>query len=100
MSHPPFPIFRLTGHIHHEIFSEKPANFLITLLYIAPVVIFMDFYKKIEMPIHQWSKICWTSVKGNVKFAVSHPTGNTFVRALLEELHKRSFECLLHNNRI
>ena len=28
-------------------------------------------------------------MKGNVKFAVSHPTGNTFVRALLEELHKK-----------
>ena len=28
-------------------------------------------------------------MKGNVKFAISHPTGNTFVRALLEELHKK-----------
>ena len=52
-----FPIFRLMGHIHHEIFSEKPANFLITLLYIVPVIYFSwIFYKKIEMPIHQWSK--------------------------------------------
>ena len=52
-----FPIFRLMGYIHYEIFSEKPANFLITVLYIVPTIYFSwIFFNNVEKPIHQWSR--------------------------------------------
>jgi peptidoglycan/LPS O-acetylase OafA/YrhL len=52
-----FPIFKLLGYLHVENFGEKPANFLLTLAYIAPVLfIAWVFYRLIEFPIHQFSK--------------------------------------------
>ena len=52
-----FPLFKLFGYIHLDAFGEKPANFLVTLLYIIPVI-FMAwlFFKYIENPIYKWSK--------------------------------------------
>ena len=52
-----FPLFKLFGYLHQEIFEEKPANFLTSLLYILPVILFAWlFFKCVEDPIHQWSK--------------------------------------------
>ena len=52
-----FPLFKLFGYLHRDVFGEKPANFLISLLYLLPVVLFAwIFFKFIEAPIHQWSK--------------------------------------------
>lgn len=52
-----FPLFKLFGYIHREIWNEKPANFLITLTYFIPVItIAWVFFKFVENPIHQWSK--------------------------------------------
>ena len=52
-----FPLFKLFGYLHLEIFRSKPANFLITLLYIVPVILIAFlFFKFVEKPIHQWSR--------------------------------------------
>ncbi len=52
-----FPLFKLFGYWHREIFSEKPANFLITLCYLIPVVLLAwCFFHIVENPIHLWSK--------------------------------------------
>jgi peptidoglycan/LPS O-acetylase OafA/YrhL len=52
-----FPLFKLFGYLHHEIFKEKPANFLISLFYLLPVILIAWlFFKWVEDPIHQWSK--------------------------------------------
>jgi peptidoglycan/LPS O-acetylase OafA/YrhL len=52
-----FPIFKLLGYIHREIFEEKPVNFLIPIFYIVPVIFLAwIFYKWVERPIHRWSK--------------------------------------------
>jgi peptidoglycan/LPS O-acetylase OafA/YrhL len=52
-----FPLFKLFGYLHKEIWNEKPANFLVTLLYLIPVI-FLSwlFFNWVENPIHQWSK--------------------------------------------
>ena len=34
-----FPLFKLFGYLHREIFEEKPANFLISLFYLLPVIL-------------------------------------------------------------
>jgi peptidoglycan/LPS O-acetylase OafA/YrhL len=52
-----FPLFKLLGYLHREIFEEKPANFLISLFYLLPVILLAWlFFKWVENPIHQWSK--------------------------------------------
>ena len=52
-----FPLFKLFGYIHREIFNEKPANFLISLFYLIPVIMLAGlFFRWVEQPIHQWSK--------------------------------------------
>jgi peptidoglycan/LPS O-acetylase OafA/YrhL len=52
-----FPLFRLFGYLHSEIFDEKPANFLISLFYLLPTIfIAWLFFKWVEAPIHKWSK--------------------------------------------
>ena len=52
-----FPFFKLFGYLHHEIFEEKPANFLISLIYLFPVILIaLLFFRCVEDPIHQWSK--------------------------------------------
>ena len=52
-----FPLFKLFGYLHKEIFLSKPENFLVTLLYILPVILISWlFYTIVEKPIHQWSK--------------------------------------------
>jgi peptidoglycan/LPS O-acetylase OafA/YrhL len=52
-----FPLFKLFGYIHRDFFGDKPANFLVTLIYLIPVIILSWlFYKFIENPIHKWSK--------------------------------------------
>jgi len=52
-----FPLFKLFGYLHREIFEEKPANFLISLFYLLPVIFLAWlFFKSVEDPIHQWSK--------------------------------------------
>ena len=52
-----FPLFRLFGYLHREIFEEKPANFLISLFYLLPVILMAWlFFRWVEDPIHQWSK--------------------------------------------
>ena len=52
-----FPLFKLFGYLHRDFFLEKPTNFLISLLYLIPVIFFAWlFFKYIENPIHKWSK--------------------------------------------
>jgi peptidoglycan/LPS O-acetylase OafA/YrhL len=52
-----FPLFKLFGYLHREIFGEKPANFLISLFYLLPVIFLAWlFFRWVENPIHQWSK--------------------------------------------
>ena len=52
-----FPLFKLFGYLHREIFEEKPANFLISLIYLLPVILIARlFFRWVEDPIHQWSK--------------------------------------------
>ena len=52
-----FPLFKLFGYLHREIFEEKPANFLISLFYLLPVILIAWlFFRWVEDPIHQWSK--------------------------------------------
>ena len=52
-----FPLFKLFGYFHRDYFGDKPANFLVTLIYLIPVIILSWlFYKFIENPIHKWSK--------------------------------------------
>jgi peptidoglycan/LPS O-acetylase OafA/YrhL len=52
-----FPLFRLLGYLHREIFGEKPANFLTSLFYLLPVIFLAWlFFRWVEAPIHQWSK--------------------------------------------
>jgi len=52
-----FPLFKLLGYLHREIFEEKPANFLISLFYLLPVILLAWlFFKWVEDPIHKWSK--------------------------------------------
>ena len=52
-----FPLFKLFGYLHREIFKEKPANFLIALFYLLPVILIAWlFFRWVEDPIHQWSK--------------------------------------------
>ena len=52
-----FPLFKLFGYLHREIFGEKPANFLISLFYLLPVILVAWlFFEWVEEPIHQWSK--------------------------------------------
>lgn len=52
-----YPIFKVLGYWHRDLFDDKPSNFLITLLYLLPVIFFgWCFYMIIEKPIHQWSK--------------------------------------------
>jgi peptidoglycan/LPS O-acetylase OafA/YrhL len=52
-----FPVFKLFGYLHKEIWNEKPANFLISLAYLVPVF-FLGwlFFRWVENPIHQWSR--------------------------------------------
>jgi peptidoglycan/LPS O-acetylase OafA/YrhL len=52
-----FPLFKLLGYLHLESFAEKPANFLVSLLYLIPVIFLAWlFFKYVENPIHKWSK--------------------------------------------
>jgi len=52
-----FPLFKLFGYLHREILGEKPANFLISLFYLLPVIFLAWlFFKWVEDPIHKWSK--------------------------------------------
>ena len=52
-----FPLFKLFGYLHREIFEEKPANFLISLFYLLPVILIAWlFFRWVEEPILQWSK--------------------------------------------
>ena len=52
-----FPLFKLFGYLHCDIFGEKPANFLICLFYLLPVILLAWlFFSWVEYPIHQWSK--------------------------------------------
>jgi len=52
-----FPLFKLFGNMHCHFFNEKPANFLVSLFYLIPVIfIAWLFFKWVENPIHQWSK--------------------------------------------
>ena len=52
-----FPLCKLFGYLHREIFEEKPANFLISLFYLLPVILFAWlFFRWVEYPILQWSK--------------------------------------------
>ena len=52
-----FPLFKLFGYLHREIFEEKPANFLVSLFYIFPVILAAWlFFRLVEDPIHKWSK--------------------------------------------
>jgi peptidoglycan/LPS O-acetylase OafA/YrhL len=52
-----FPLFKLFGYLHGDIFGEKPANFLISLFYLLPVILLAWlFFRGVEDPIHQWSK--------------------------------------------
>lgn len=52
-----FPLFKLFGYLHLELVGEKPANFLVSLMYLIPVIFFAWlFFKYIENPIHKWSK--------------------------------------------
>jgi len=52
-----FPLFKLFGYLHRDIFEEKPANFLISLFYLLPVILLAWlFFRWVEEPIHQWSK--------------------------------------------
>ena len=52
-----FPLFKLFGYLHCEIFEEKPANFLISLFYLIPVILIAwIFFRWVEDPIHKWSK--------------------------------------------
>ena len=54
-----FPLFKFFGYWHREVFLEKPANFLVALLYLIPVIFLAwIFFKFVEHPIHQWSKKC------------------------------------------
>ena len=52
-----FPLFKLFGYLHKEIWNEKPANFVISLAYLVPVF-FLGwlFFRWVENPIHQWSR--------------------------------------------
>jgi peptidoglycan/LPS O-acetylase OafA/YrhL len=52
-----FPLFKLFGYLHREIFGEKPANFLVSLFYLIPVIFLAWlFFRWVEEPIHMWSK--------------------------------------------
>jgi peptidoglycan/LPS O-acetylase OafA/YrhL len=52
-----FPLFKLFGYLHREIFGQKPDNFLIPLSYLLPVIFLASlFFRWVEDPIHQWSK--------------------------------------------
>ncbi len=52
-----FPLFKLLGFIHRGLFQNKPSNFLITLLYLIPVILIAWLlYQTIEKPIHKWAK--------------------------------------------
>ncbi len=52
-----FPLFKLFGYLHREIFNEKPTNFLTSLFYLFPVIIVAGlFFRWVEKPIHLWSK--------------------------------------------
>jgi peptidoglycan/LPS O-acetylase OafA/YrhL len=52
-----FPLFKLFGYLHREIFNEKPTNFLISLFYLFPVIIVAwFFFRWVEKPVHLWSK--------------------------------------------
>ena len=52
-----FPLFKLFGYLHRDIFGEKPATFLISLFYLLPVILLAWlFFRWVEDPIHQWSK--------------------------------------------
>jgi peptidoglycan/LPS O-acetylase OafA/YrhL len=52
-----FPLFKLFGYLHRDIFGEKSANFLISLFYLFPVILLAWlFFRWVEDPIHQWSK--------------------------------------------
>ena len=52
-----FPLFKLFGYLHIELFGGKPANFLVTLLYLIPVnILSWLFFKWVENPLHQWSR--------------------------------------------
>ena len=52
-----FPLFKLFGYLHREVFEEKPANFLISLFYLLPLIFLAWlFFRWVEDPIHQWSK--------------------------------------------
>jgi peptidoglycan/LPS O-acetylase OafA/YrhL len=52
-----FPVFKLFGHLHTEIWNEKPANFLISLAYLLPTgFLGWLFFIWVEEPIHRWSR--------------------------------------------
>ncbi len=51
-----FPLFKLFGYLHRDIWGEKPANFLVPLLYLIPVIFLAWlFYIWVEKPVHKWS---------------------------------------------
>ena len=52
-----FPLFKLLGYIHLEIFKSEARKFSIDHSLLIPVIFFSwVFYLTIERPIHQWSK--------------------------------------------
>jgi peptidoglycan/LPS O-acetylase OafA/YrhL len=52
-----FPLFKFFGYLHRHFFDEKPANFLISLFYLLPVILVAWlFFRWVEDPIHRWSK--------------------------------------------
>ncbi len=52
-----FPLFKFFGYFHVELFGGKPTNFLVTLLYLIPVILSAWlFFKLVENPLHLRSK--------------------------------------------
>lgn len=52
-----FPVFKIFGYLHRDFWGEKPANFLVPLLYLIPTIFLAWlFFIWVENPIHQWSK--------------------------------------------
>jgi hypothetical protein len=88
-----FPLFKLFGYLHRDIFGEKPANFLISL--------FLSTSR--ESFLHGSSLGGWKtlSISGRRKKEIHDgkswkdllfrtPTGNTFVRALLNHINDQN----------
>ena len=86
-----FPLFKLIGYLHVARFGEKPANFLLrwsTWLWFVS----SDGSSTIgsSVPFLLVQKQIAKIVNSKNLFVVSHPSGNTFVQALLEELNNKS----------